>query len=469
MKSMRRYATVTWMLMVPAILLGQNAPPAQPSATPKAPAAAAPKAAPAKAAPKPATPVDKVIGMAKAGLGEDLIVKAIVKDNLKADLGADEMVRLKQAGVTDKVISAMMDPSSAGSSPAPSPAPVAAAAPTPAPAPVAIIPAAVSVPAPAPVTSSAAPAAAPADPKAGQRTAAVDEFDWGTVKTAVQEVFKTNVDIGKGIRALLTTRVQAAGKIRIVERAKVQTVMKEQDFDASNRVKKGTGSRIGQIRGADVYVMGDIVAFGRDDRDKRVGLGGFGVRGPLGAIKLGSKEDKAVVIIDYRLVDAETSEVIDTGEARGESKRTSKGLAGVFGNSGGIVGGGVDMTASNFAQTIIGEATMDACDKLAAIMNSKIPGLPKHQVDVEALVADVSGSSVTLAAGANDGIAVGDRFEVLHIVSEIKDPVSGEVLDKKVEKSGELTITSVRDRIATGTYSGGPVAPKTYVARKILQ
>jgi curli biogenesis system outer membrane secretion channel CsgG len=458
MKSMRRYATVTWMLMVPAILLGQNAPPAQPSATPKAPAAAAPKAAPAKAAPKPATPVDKVIGMAKAGLGEDLIVKAIVKDNLKADLGADEMVRLKQAGATDKVISAMMDPSSAGSAPAP--APVAAVAPPPAPTPVAAAPVAVSAP---------VPAAAPADPKAGQRTAAVDEFDWGTVKTAVQEVFKTNVDIGKGIRALLTTRVQAAGKIRIVERAKVQTVMKEQDFDASNRVKKGTGSRIGQIRGADVYVMGDIVAFGRDDRDKRVGLGGFGVRGPLGAIKLGSKEDKAVVIIDYRMVDAETSEVIDTGEARGESKRTSKGLAGVFGNSGGIVGGGVDMTASNFAQTIIGEATMDACDKLAAIMNSKIPGLAKHQVDVEALVADVSGSSVTLAAGANDGIAVGDRFEVLHIVSEIKDPVSGEVLDKKVEKSGELTITSVRDRIATGTYSGGPVAPKTYVARKILQ
>ena len=469
MKSMRRYATVTWMLIVPAILLGQNTPTAQPSGAPKAPATAAPKAAPAKAAPKPATPVDKVIGLAKAGLGEDLIVKAIVKDNLKADLGADEMVRLKQAGVTDKVISAMMDPSSAGSSPAPSPAPVAAAAPTPAPAPVAIIPAAVSVPAPAPVTSSAAPAAAPADPKAGQRTAAVDEFDWGTVKTAVQEVFKTNVDIGKGIRALLTTRVQAAGKIRIVERAKVQTVMKEQDFDASNRVKKGTGSRIGQIRGADVYVMGDIVAVGRDDRDKRVGLAGFGVRGPLGAIKLGSKEDKAVVIIDYRLVDAETSEVIDTGEARGESKRTSKGLAGVFGNSGGIVGGGVDMTASNFAQTIIGEATMDACDKLAAIMNSKIPGLPKHQVDIEALVADVSGSAVTLAAGANDGIAVGDRFEVFHIVSEIKDPVSGEVLDKKVEKSGELTITSVRDRIASGQYSGGPVAPKTYVARKILQ
>ena len=309
-------------------------------------------------------------------------------------------------------------------------------------------------------------AVAPAQQK---KALSIDPFDYSAVMTAVQSIFGTQVNIGQGIQAMMTKRIVQDGRFTVVERRKVNEVIHEQDFDAGNRVKKGTGSRIGQIRGADVYVMGDIVAFGRDDRDKRVGLGGFGVRGPLGAIKLGSKEDKAVVIIDYRLVDAETSEVIDTGEARGESKRTSKGLGGVFGTSGGIVGGGVDMTASNFAQTIIGEATMDACDKLAAIMNSKIPGLAKHQVDVEALVADVSGSSVTLAAGANDGIAVGDRFEVFHIVSEIKDPVSGEVLDKKVEKSGELTITSVRDRIASGQYSGGPVAPKTYVARKILQ
>ena len=401
--------------------------------------------------------------MVKAGLGEDLVVKAIDKDNLKADLGAEDMVRLKQAGASDKVISAMMGLSPAGSNPAPPQAAPAAAAPPPPPPPAA-------APVPAPAAAVVPAAVQPPDPKAGLRTAAIDEFDWGTVQSTVQEVFHTNVDIGKGIRALLTTRVSQAGKIRVVERAKVQTVMKEQDFDASNRVKKGTGSRIGQIRGADVYVMGDIVAFGRDDRNKQVDAGAFAPHVPFaGGLKIGSKEAKAVVVIDYRIVDAETSEVIDTGEARGESKRQSKGVGGFFAVPGGGGGGGVDMTSSNFGQTIIGEATMDACDKIAAIMNSKIPGLPKRQIDVEALVADVAGSSVTLAKGSNDGIAVGDRFEIFRIVSEIKDPVTGEVLDQKVEKSGELTITSVRERIASGQYSGGPVATKSYVARKVLQ
>jgi len=67
----------------------------------------------ATAKPKPATPVDKVVKMLKAGLGEDLVVKEIVKENLKADLSSDDMIRLKGAGATDRVISAMMDPSSA--------------------------------------------------------------------------------------------------------------------------------------------------------------------------------------------------------------------------------------------------------------------------------------------------------------------------------------------------------------------
>jgi curli biogenesis system outer membrane secretion channel CsgG len=305
------------------------------------------------------------------------------------------------------------------------------------------------------------------DPKSLLRTAAIDEFNWATVQTAVQTVFQTNVDIGKGIRAMLTKRIQEAGKIRLVERAKAQTIMNEQDFGASNRVKKGTNARIGQIRGADVYLMGDIVAFGQDNRDKRVGLGGYGVPGPFGGIKFGKKEDKAVVVIDYRLVDAETSEIIDTGEARGESSRTSKGIGGFFGGRGGAGGGDVDMTSSNFEQTIIGEATIAACDKLATIVNSKVPGLPRKQIDIEAYVADVSGSSVTLAAGANDGVAAGDHFEVFHVLSEIKDPVSGEVLDKKVEKTGDLTIATVRDRIATGTYSGSPISAKGFIARKI--
>jgi curli biogenesis system outer membrane secretion channel CsgG len=405
--------------------------------------------------------------MVKAKLSDDLIVRMIVQKNLKADLEPADLVNLKNAGASERVISAMMDPASASTPAAPAAAaPVTAAAPpAPAAAPASVPPSAAPQPAVAPAP---APAAA-VDPKASLRTAAVDEFDWATVKTAVNEIFKTNVDIGKGIRSLLTRRLTEAGKIRLVERAKIDTVMKEQDFGAGNRVKQGTNARIGQIIGADVYLMGDIVAFGRDDRDKRVGLGAF-VPKVGGILKIGQKEDKAVVVINYRLVDAETSEIIATGEARGESKRKSKGLGGVFVVPKAVVGGGVDMTSKNFAETIIGEATIDACDKLAALMNEKVPTLPKKQIDVEGYVAGVAGSDVTIAKGSTDGVVVGDRFEVFHVLDEIKDPVTGEILDKKVAKTGELTINDVRDRIATGPYIGTPVvAGKDFLARKIMK
>ena len=47
-----------------------------------------------------------------------------------------------------------------------------------------------------------------------------------------------------------------------------------------------------------------------------------------------SKEEKAVVGINLRLVDTETGEVIDTAEARGESSRSSKDFSAVLGGAG---------------------------------------------------------------------------------------------------------------------------------------
>jgi len=284
----------------------------------------------------------------------------------------------------------------------------------------------------------------------------VDEFDYSTVMTAMQAIFGTQVNIGQGIQSMMVKRIATDGKYTVVERRKVANIMKEQDFAASNRVKKGTGARIGQIRGADLTLMGDIVVFGRDDRRK---AGGVGVLVPgAGGVIGGSKTDaKAVVVLDYRLVDTETSEVVASGEARGESKRTSKGFgAGMF--AGGVlVGGGFSSNASNFGETIIGEAVMDAVDKLAADLSKATlngAGSGGRELDLDARVADVTGNSITINAGSSAGLAAGMTFTVFHKGKEIKDPATGEVLDVQTTPLGTLTINVVRDRISTGTYSG---------------
>jgi curli biogenesis system outer membrane secretion channel CsgG len=415
--------------------------------------------APARAQ-KPASQVDNVIQLVKAGMSEGLIIKTLQKQNKPMDLTPADLVKLKNAGVSENIISVMMDPSS---TPAAAPAPAAAEpAPqaAPEPAPQAAPDSAAQAPAPA-----AAPAPSGPPTQAQKKRVIIDEFDYSAVMTSVQAVFGTQQNIGKGIRAMLVTRLSQQGNVVVVERAKINALMAEQDRNVSGRVKQGSGARVGNISGADALLAGDIVIFGRDDKHTKVGGGGIGGR-VLGGIASSRDEDKAVVAIDYRFIDAETSEVIASGEARGESARKSKGLGGMAGVLGKGAGGmSVDMTSSNFAQTIIGEATQDCVNKLADILLNQTTNMKKADRPVETTVADVAGNVLTLAAGSAAGVNVGDVFEILRVVRTVKDPATGEVLDQITDKSGELTITNVRDRIAMGSYVGRAPAVG-YLARK---
>ncbi len=420
-------------------------PAAKPSATPHAtrPAAA-----------KPASKVDEVIKLVKSGMSEQFIIKSLQTNPKPIALSTTDLVRLKEAGVSEAIIGVMMDPKS---TPAPTPTP------TPAPAPVTNVP-------PPPAVEQPSPAVSQALTNAQKKRVAVYPFDYSAVMTQVQSIFNTQANIGQGIRAMAQTRLTQDGKVVVVEREKIDSILKEQDNSAGNRVKQGSGPRIGRVSGADAILAGDIVTFGRDDKKKGGGGAAFGrlctFCGLAGAAAGGfKKEEKAVVVIDYRLIDAETSEIIATGEARGESKRSSMNWGAFAGGYNGAGGGGFDMTSSNFAETIIGEATKDCVDKLVAAFTTQAVGMKKRVREVEAYVADVSGGSMVISAGSGDGVNAGETFEIFRVDREVKDPVTKEVLDRVVTKVGECHIASVRDKIATGSYSGSP-ATVGMVARK---
>lgn len=286
-----------------------------------------------------------------------------------------------------------------------------------------------------------------------KRTVAVENFDYSAVMTYVQAIFGTHLPVSQGIQAMMVKRIAQGGRFTVVERRKIQNVMKEQDFGASGRVARPTAAKVGKIRGADLILMGDVVIFGRDDQVKRgaggVMLGGVGVGG--GGAKA---EYKAVVAMNYRMVDSESGEIIQTGEARGESKRVSKG-GGLAILAGGLrIGGASEVMSSNFAETIIGEAVMDCVDKLAAQVNQQSEGITAKSIEIQANVATVSGSTVYITAGTAAGVQVGDKFEVSRLGKQIKDPATGEVLDQESTPIGTLTITQVREKVSTGSYNG---------------
>jgi curli biogenesis system outer membrane secretion channel CsgG len=286
-------------------------------------------------------------------------------------------------------------------------------------------------------------------------TVNVEPFDFSTVMTTVQAVFGTQMELGKGIQAVMVDRITKGGKFTVVERARVNTIIAEQDFGASGRVKRGTQAKIGEIKGSQFTIFGDIVTFGRDDGRKAAGA--VVVAGGVGAGAVGSKStNRAVVTIAFRMVNTETSEVVMTGEARGESKRESKnGLAGFISGAVGI-GAGYSMNSSNFAETIIGEAVIDACDKLARQVESQA-GAVKSTINaqIEGMVASVDGSTLYVNVGSAAGVQVGDTFQVSHVVKEVRDPVTKELLDLQTTPAGTLRVTTVREKISIGTISGG--------------
>jgi curli biogenesis system outer membrane secretion channel CsgG len=450
------------LFMAFTLAAGAQAPPAK---------TASPKTAVKSAAPKPTAaatgPVSKIVQMLEMKLPEAVILKAIESAG-QINASPDDLIRLKKAGATDEVILAISNAANA--------APVAPAAPARATAPAAAstnAPAARAVPVAVESVSSIntdfSTVACQKSTGAAKRVIAIDEFDFGTVRTSVAAIFGTQVDVGKGILALLTKRLAEEGKYRIVERKKIQQVLSEQDFGASNRVKQGTQAKIGRIQGADAILMGTITVFGQDTRKQGVNTSALGIPTPrvFGGINVGNRKDKAIVEISYRLVDAESSEVISVGEARGESQRSgsSVGLGGFYGGRGGAVQ--VDMTSSNFLETVIGEATVDCVNKLSAIANANESKVARRSVDVEAKIADISGNKIYLAAGSNEGVQNCDRFEISRVIKEIKDPSTGEVLDLQTEKVGELLVTEVREKISIAVFNGTAMPKVGYVAKKL--
>jgi hypothetical protein len=171
---------------------------------------------------------------------------------------------------------------------------------------------------------------------------------------------------------------------------------------------------------------------------------------------VGKRQAKAVVGINVRMVNTETAEILAVAEGKGESKRSGVSLLGTGGSSNASGGGVVDMSSSNFGETILGEAVGQAVTEVARQLDDAGSRLPTQALRISGLVADVSGNTLITNVGSKAGVKVGDRLGVFRQGRQIKDPATGKVLKTIVTKIGDVTITEVDDSSSTGTYAGEP-------------
>jgi Flagellar assembly protein T, C-terminal domain len=112
------------------------------------------------------------------------------------------------------------------------------------------------------------------------------------------------------------------------------------------------------------------------------------------------------------------------------------------------------MTSSNFANTIIGEATNEAVVPVAHELEGYSDRIASKTVTIDGLVADYSNGTVILNVGSQAGVKVGDKLQIKRVAREVKDPATGKVLRRIEETLGEVTITEVDASSAVGTYAG---------------
>ncbi len=204
--------------------------------------------------------------------------------------------------------------------------------------------------------------AMPAAAQSSRPAVAILNFDYGTI----DHWWSGNQDIGEGISDLLVDELVTDGTFRVIERKRLAAVLAEQNFSQSDRADPSakTLAQVGKVLGVKYLIVGSITKFGTEKSNKSFGGGGFGSKFGLGEV--GTAKGKANVAISARMIDTSTGEVLAVAKGDGTSKRSGLLLGGGAGGHGGAGVGKIEFGASDFRDTILGEATEMAVKATAA-------------------------------------------------------------------------------------------------------
>lgn len=292
------------------------------------------------------------------------------------------------------------------------------------------------------------------------------------VKTFENPPNYANSTVGTGLTDMFITELMKTGKYRIIERAQMGTLTDEIDFGKSGYVEQKSAVKKGNIKGVQYYFLAKVTNFGAEN--KKVGAGGFG-----GSVfgGLGFKKDKANVRIDFRIVDATSGETIyaDFGEGNYSKSGISFG-GGAWGHG----GGSLDLSSSEFLESMVGKATILAMNNIidkmdhsflsthtsraaelaqeeANAQNEAVSALRKVPGKVLARIKD----TIIVNLGSSNGVKVGDRISVCKTVDTRNS--KGEVVYSEEQEVGSIEVYEVQpDRckchVVNGSAGEGDVA-----------
>jgi len=256
-----------------------------------------------------------------------------------------------------------------------------------------------------------------------------------------------------GIEAIITDVMHRTNRFRLVERAVLDQTLGEQDLGASGRIASPSAAKIGKVLGAQFQLQAVVTNYETNVSSKGKGLGGLlgGTAGLLlGGISV--KNSQSVVGMNFRLIDAETSEVVYTKQV--ESIIKASGVD--FGAGGvGFTGGAVAALGgfmSDYSRTSVGQAVIAAIHKGIYDLIGEIGAQP-----ATGSVIKVSGSKIYLNLGAGS-VNVGGELEAYSVGEALIDPETGISLGSEEWVIGALQVTDVKEKYSFAKAVGFPAS-----------
>lgn len=243
-------------------------------------------------------------------------------------------------------------------------------------------------------------------------------------------------DLGPAARNHIDTAFsendELSSRFSVIEREKLDMVLKEQGLSTSGALDQQTAAEIGKVLGIRYIITGGIDKFAINTTK-----GGFG--------GVGGAYTKAEATINLRLIDTTTAERLVAVSADGDVKKGGgffKGASLSREDEWGIASEAIEKAAANVVGLFSGHK---ALAKLGA--GGVMAGAEGKIIKVEAGKAWIN-------MGEMSGIQVGDQFTVIQVGEELRDPDTGQVLGADESEVGEGVVVDVQERFAVMTLTG---------------
>jgi curli biogenesis system outer membrane secretion channel CsgG len=309
-----------------------------------------------------------------------------------------------------------------------------------------------------------------------KRRIAIYDFDYSSVKSEVVKSLGADSNIGHNVAEMLLSPLTESGSYEVMDRARVETIMKEQNLKFSNRFDSSQAVSYGKILQVDAIVTGTVNNLSIEQIQKTKGLLGVGHK----VVDL-----KATIELTAQMISTETGQIYLAPSAIAEvteeiGRESGFTDASASGNQTG------SQRTGNVQAQLVRKALHQALDDISKDMIKKASGLPKRvavtrgpakggsdlasaegsrptrpasspstasaRKPITAMIMDISNNSVFIDKGGTAGVRQGDTFEVRHYLKTVTNSAGKPVkLDQKI---GDLTIVEVNDDWARGTFKG---------------